>query len=112
MPYSLTFSGNFFHIADFIKGIDSLVHTGGRRSPSMAAWSLSTALLSAPTREGGFPHLNANFAVTTYIHSTGQGVTAGATADRAPRLRGQPCGNSIYPAEATATEPAPAEPAQ
>ena len=29
MPYSLTFSGDFFHIADFIKGIDSLVHTGG-----------------------------------------------------------------------------------
>ncbi len=29
MPYSLTFSGNFFQIADFIKGIDSLVHTDG-----------------------------------------------------------------------------------
>ena len=27
MPYTLTFSGNFFQIADFIHGIDSLVET-------------------------------------------------------------------------------------
>ena len=30
MPYGLTFSGNFFQIANFIKGIDSLVHAGGQ----------------------------------------------------------------------------------
>ena len=37
MPYTLTFDGNFFHIADFIKGLDSLVKTeerkGRRRRP-------------------------------------------------------------------------------
>ena len=27
MPYTLTFNGNFFKIADFIKGLDSLVKT-------------------------------------------------------------------------------------
>ena len=27
MPYTLTFSGNFFQVADFIKGLDSLVKT-------------------------------------------------------------------------------------
>ena len=30
MPYSLTFSGDFFQIANFIGGIDSLVHTGAK----------------------------------------------------------------------------------
>ena len=29
--------------------------------------------------EGGFPHLNANFSVTTYVMPPGQGLTAGAT---------------------------------
>ena len=28
MPYDLTFNGSFFDVADFIQGIDSLVHTG------------------------------------------------------------------------------------
>jgi Tfp pilus assembly protein PilO len=27
MPYTLTFTGSFFHVADFIKGLDSLVKT-------------------------------------------------------------------------------------
>ena len=27
MPYTLTFGGSFFQIADFIKGLDSLVET-------------------------------------------------------------------------------------
>ena len=28
MPYSLTFTGNFFEVANFIDKIDSQVHTG------------------------------------------------------------------------------------
>ena len=31
MPYTVTFDGNFFEIADFIKGIDSLVEHDARR---------------------------------------------------------------------------------
>ena len=29
MPYDLSFSGDFFHVADFISGIDAMVHTKG-----------------------------------------------------------------------------------
>ena len=79
MPYSLTFSGSFFHVADFIKGIDSLVATGENkvavdgRLVTLDGFALNAAA------EGGFPRLNATFAVTTYVTPPSQGVTVGAT---------------------------------
>jgi Tfp pilus assembly protein PilO len=79
MPYSLTFSGSFFHVADFIKGIDSLVHTGG----SKVAADGRLVTLNSFTLSGGaesFPKLNATFSVTTYLTPPSQGLTAGATA--------------------------------
>ncbi len=79
MPYSLTFSGSFFNIADFIHGVDSLVHAG--HSNVRATGRLVTldgfALIGAA--DGGFPKLDANFTVTTYLVPPSQGVTAGAT---------------------------------
>lgn len=79
MPYSLTFSGNFFQIADFVKGIDSLVHTG---NPEVAVDGRLVTLdgFALNAAQGvGFPHLNATFAVTTYVTPPTQSVTAGAT---------------------------------
>lgn len=79
MPYELTFTGNFFHIADFIKGLDSLVKTEKEevsvngRLLTINGFSLS----SGPT--AGFPELAATFSVTTYLTPPSQGVTAGAT---------------------------------
>jgi Tfp pilus assembly protein PilO len=79
MPYSLSFDGDFFHVADFIHGIDSLVQTG--KSEVAVDGRLVTldgfALSADPKR--GFPHLKANFAVTTFLTPPTQGVTAGAT---------------------------------
>jgi Tfp pilus assembly protein PilO len=117
MPYSLTFSGNFFQISDFIKGIDSLVHTNGSqvavdgRLVTLNAFALSAA------GDGGFPHLNATFSVTTYLTPPEQGVTAGATSTVPAPAISTPDGASAATtestsAEATAPEPAPAEEAQ
>jgi Tfp pilus assembly protein PilO len=80
MPYTLTFSGNFFQIANFIKGVDSLVHSGGQnvavdgRLVTINGFSLSTE-----TGEEESHRLDANFAVTTYVTPPEQGLTAGAT---------------------------------
>lgn len=80
MPYSLTFSGNFFQIANFVGGIDSLVHAGGKnvavdgRLVTINGFSLSTEVGEEETHK-----LNANFAVTTYVTPPEQGLTAGAT---------------------------------
>lgn len=79
LPYDLTFKGSFFHVADFINGIDSLVHTGGSdvavdgRLVTLDGFALSAGA------ESGFERLNANFSVTTYLVPPGQGVTAGAS---------------------------------
>jgi len=79
MPYTLTFDGDFFEIADFIKGIDSLVKTtNGQVSVDGRLITLDGFSLAA-SPSGGFPALEAKFAVTTYLTPPEQGVTAGAT---------------------------------
>jgi Tfp pilus assembly protein PilO len=78
MPYSLTFRGSFFQVADFISSIDSLVHTGKSKvSVDGRLITLDGFSLSADTKRG-FPYLDANFAVTTYV-TPPSGVTAGAS---------------------------------
>jgi Tfp pilus assembly protein PilO len=79
MPYTVTFDGQFFQIADFIKGIDSLVTTDDEgvvvdgRLVTIDGFSLE----ADPNR--GFPALKATFALTTYLTPPGEGVTGGAT---------------------------------
>ena len=79
MPYTLTFTGDFFKIADFIKGLDALVKTTNEkvavdgRLVTVDGFSLSPG-------EGGFSSaLLATFSVTTYLTPPGQGLTAGAS---------------------------------
>lgn len=79
MPYTLTFEGDFFKIADFIKGLDSLVKTSNEdvavdgRLITVDSFSLAAA------PGGGFPGLQATFNVTTYLTPPEQGVTGGAS---------------------------------
>lgn len=80
MPYSLTFSGNFFQIANFIKGMDSLVHGGGQNvSVDGRLVTINGFSLSTETGEEESHQLDANFAVTTYVTPPEQGLTGGAT---------------------------------
>ncbi|HEX4464042.1 MAG TPA: hypothetical protein VH042_05305 [Solirubrobacterales bacterium] len=102
MPYTLDFSGNFFQIANFIKEIDSLVHTGsGKMAVDGRLVTLDGFALTA-AGENGFPQLSANFAVTTYLTPPGQGLTAGAT----PTTPGTPAVTTPAGASAVATESA------
>jgi Tfp pilus assembly protein PilO len=79
MPYTLTFDGSFFEIADFIKGMDSLVETGEQQvSVDGRLVTIDGFQLSAASN-AGFPALQATFSVTTYLTPPTQGVTAGAT---------------------------------
>ncbi|HEY2714885.1 MAG TPA: hypothetical protein VGI73_01540 [Solirubrobacterales bacterium] len=87
MPYTLTFKGSFFHIADLIHEIDSLVRTSGStvavdgRLLTLSAFSLQEE------SERGFPYLETSFTVTSYVTPPSQGLTAGATpAEPAPTI--------------------------
>jgi hypothetical protein len=79
MPYDLQFSGDFFHVADFIGGIDSMVHTEGSHVAVDGRLLTLDGFALNGDQDLGFPHLNATFAVTTYLTPTSQGVTAGAS---------------------------------
>jgi hypothetical protein len=79
MPYTLTFRGSFFHLADFIHGLDSLVKT--KNSSVEVTGRLITISGFALTADSakGFPDLEASFTVTTFLVPPSQGVTGGAT---------------------------------
>lgn len=79
MPYELTFSGEFFEVADFIEGLDSLVQTdAGDVVVDGRLFTIGGFTLKAAAGKP-FPALEANFTVTTYLTPPNQGATAGAT---------------------------------
>jgi Tfp pilus assembly protein PilO len=79
MPYSLTFEGDFFQIADFIKGLDGLVRT---RSDGVTVdgrlITIDDFTLSSGEGASTSTSLSASFSVTTYLMPPGEGAAAGA----------------------------------
>ena len=80
MPYSVNFKGNFFQIADLIKGIDSLVRTSGSKIAVDGRLLTLSAFSLTPETEGKSTRLQASFTLTSYLTPPSQGLTAGATA--------------------------------
>jgi Tfp pilus assembly protein PilO len=84
MPYTVTFDGSFFQVADFIKGLDSLVKTKGTavvvdgRLVTINGFSLEGAPNS------GFPALQGSFALTTYLTPPEAEAATGEAAPEAP----------------------------
>lgn len=94
MPYEVTFDGDFFQIADFIKGIDSLVDTKKDRV-SVDGRLVTVDGFSLEASPGkGFPALQASFSLTTYLTPPGEGATA-------ETLPGAPTPSEATPAAAT-----------
>lgn len=79
MPYTLTFKGSFFHIADFIHGLDSLVETKNAQVDVTGRLITINGFSLSPDASKGFPFLEASFSVTTFLVPPAQGVTGGAT---------------------------------
>jgi hypothetical protein len=89
MPYSLSFRGSFFDVANFIDGIDSLVTTNGANTSVDGRLVTLDGFVLTEDGDLGFPELNADFAVTTYLAPPDQGVTAGATEVAPPAATGE-----------------------
>ncbi len=79
MPYTLTFKGSFFHVADFIHGLDSLVQTTNEEVEVTGRLITINGFKLAPDESKGFPALEASFTVTTFLVPPEQGVTGGAS---------------------------------
>ncbi len=111
-PYDFTYNGSFFDVADFLGDVDHTVTT--KTGEPVVHGRLMTvdgfSLTADPFT--GFPRVQANFAVTTYVVPSEQGLTAGATpAGPAPIASGSPStvstGGSTSTPTPTATATAP-----
>lgn len=101
MPYDFVYTGNFFNVADFLGDVDGQVTTKSGdpvvhgRLMTIDGFSLTGDKLT------GFPSVEANFTVTTYIVPPEQGISGGATpAGPAPVASGSPSTVSTDPAAA------------
>lgn len=79
MPYTLTFKGNFFNVADFIHGLDSLVQSNNEKVEVTGRLITINGFKLTEDTVKKFPALEAEFTVTTFLVPPEQGVTAGAT---------------------------------
>ncbi|HSS04712.1 MAG TPA: hypothetical protein VLK89_05945 [Solirubrobacterales bacterium] len=95
MPYTLTFDGSYFGVADFIKGLDALVKT--QKEKVNVDGRLLTingfSLHGAP--KVGFPSLEATFSVTTYLTPPGEGLTGGALPESPATTEAAPVSTTI-----------------
>jgi Tfp pilus assembly protein PilO len=105
MPYKLTFSGSFFQIADFISGIDSLVHGSNEKMDVEGRLVTLDGFSLAEEQQRGFPYLEANFSVTTYLTPPGPGPTATAPVESATAPVTTEPTESSEPTELTAESP-------
>lgn len=79
MPYTLKFKGDFFHIASFIRGLDSLVKTKNAAVDVTGRLITINGFNLSGDQSAGFPKLDGTFNVTTYLVPPGQGLTGGST---------------------------------
>jgi Tfp pilus assembly protein PilO len=80
MPYTLTFEGDFFEIADFIEKLDNLVKTSNEDvAVNGRLITVNSFSLSPSSGEGAAADLQATFSVTTFLTPPGQGLLGGAT---------------------------------
>lgn len=92
MPYDMTFTGDFFQIADFMQRLDGLVHIRNDLADVRGRLLTVNGFTLSPSDEGSpaDPKLTAELSVTTFLTPPDQGITAGATpsgpADATPTL--------------------------
>jgi Tfp pilus assembly protein PilO len=102
MPYKLAFTGNFFQIADFISAIDDLVSGDAANVDVKGRLVTLDGFSLKEEDERGFPHLEADFAITTYLMPPETEASAGVSPTEAPSPSTAPAGEtseSSTPAE-------------
>jgi hypothetical protein len=114
MDYDLTFTGEFFPIADFMKRVDSMIHTRGGTVDVQGRLLTVNGFTLQPsdqTNSLANPLLTAQVNVTTYLTPPDQGLTAGASptspAPGTPTLTSTSASTGTTTASTTTTTPAP-----
>jgi hypothetical protein len=78
LPFTFTFQGNFFHLANFMRRLERfVVATNGKVSVSGRLMSLNGIDLGPGP--SGFPQITATISATTYLVPSNEGLTDGAS---------------------------------
>jgi hypothetical protein len=102
-PFSFTFRGSFFHLADFFQRLQRFVVASNNRvSVSGRLMTLDAISLGAGPK--GFPQIVATVAATTYLVPASQGLMNGAT----PAGPAGAASQSVSSSSSSAGAPAPA----
>lgn len=78
VPFTFTFRGNFFHLANFFDRLERFV-VATNRSVSVSGRLMSLNAISIAPASSGFPQMTATISATTYLVPADQGLTGGAT---------------------------------
>jgi Tfp pilus assembly protein PilO len=102
MPYDMTFTGTYFQVADFLHGVDDLVHVRGATqvAPDGRLMTINGFELnpSQNNRAGASdPTLDVTLSVTTYAAPSDQGLTAGASPTGPGAAPTQPVSAAVTP---------------
>jgi Tfp pilus assembly protein PilO len=101
MPYDMSFVGSYFDVANFLKGVDDLVHLRGSGQVAADGRLLTVdgfSLKPSPDTKPGDPNpqLVVSLAVTSYVTPASEGLTLGASpSGPAPAL--QPASATVSP---------------
>jgi type II secretory pathway pseudopilin PulG len=77
-PFTFTFRGNFFHLADFLGRVQRFVVANNNRV-SVSGRLLTLNAISLGAGPQGFPQITASISANAYLVPASQGVMAGAT---------------------------------
>ncbi len=78
MPFTFSFEGNFFHLADFLGRVERFVTTTSRRI-SVSGRLMTLNSISFAPGASGFPQISATITATTYLLPANEGLSAGGT---------------------------------
>jgi hypothetical protein len=77
-PFTFSFRGNFFHLADFFKRLQAFVVATNKRVAVSGRLMTLNAISLGPAPQG-FPAIQAAISATTYLVPASQGLLNGAT---------------------------------
>ena len=92
-PFTFTFRGNFFHLADFFGRVERFV-VANNRGVSVSGRLMTLNAISLGPGPNGFPQITASISATTYLIPASQGLSAGATAAGPAATTAQTVSNS------------------
>jgi Tfp pilus assembly protein PilO len=104
-PITISFQGNFFHLANFLGRIERFV-VATNKKVSVSGRLMTLNGISFAAAASGFPQITATISATTYLLPASEGLTTGApSAGSAASATAKGASGSTTPAPAAAITP-------